>query len=323
MDHLDISVLAVLLAEACNIGFSPVSKEGIESLKYDRLMYVNHQYVRLDTLSATNKKIISAYKKLPISLVWGNNQMASADGIRYTTPQRSLYSRSNPKYFGRSRGVTFYNFVSDQYIGFHGMVVPGTLRDSLYLLDGFLNQTSGLEPKQIMTDTAGYSDLVFGLFGLLGFQFSPRIANNHGTKLWRIDLTADYKMLNEVSQNKINTTRIEKNWDEILRVAGSLKSGKVNATELTKALQRNGQPTELGKTIIEYGKVYKTKHQLRYISDEIYARQILEQLNKGEARHTLCRHIFYGKKGKLYQTYIDGMEEQLTALSIVTNAIIY
>ena len=63
--------------------------------------------------------------------------MASADGIRYTTPQRSLYSRSNPKYFGRSRGVTFYNFVSDQYIGFHGMVVPGTLRDSLYLLDGF------------------------------------------------------------------------------------------------------------------------------------------------------------------------------------------
>lgn len=49
-------------------------------------------------------------------------------------------------------------------------------------------------------------------------------------------------MLNKVSQNKINTTRIEKNWGEILRVAGSLKSGKVNATELTKALQRNGQP---------------------------------------------------------------------------------
>ena len=69
MDHLDISVLAVLLAEACNIGFSPVSKEGIESLKYDRLMYVNHQYVRLDTLSATNKNYF-CIQKLPISLVW-------------------------------------------------------------------------------------------------------------------------------------------------------------------------------------------------------------------------------------------------------------
>ncbi len=105
-------------------------------------------------------------------------------------------------------------------------------------------------------------------------------------------------MLNKVSQNKSNTARIEKNWSEILRVAGSLKSEKVNATELIKALQRNGQPTELGKAIIEYRKVYKTKHQLRYISDEIYARQILEQLNKEEARHTLRHHIFYGEKGQ-------------------------
>lgn len=84
------------------------------------------------------------------------------------------------------------------------MVVAGTLRDSLYLLEGFLNQGSSLEPTQIMTDTAGYSDLVFGLFGLLGFQFSPRIANSQGTKLWRIDSTADYQVLNGVSQNRIN-----------------------------------------------------------------------------------------------------------------------
>ncbi|HIB1875500.1 TPA: Tn3 family transposase, partial [Enterococcus faecium] len=323
MKNLDISLLAVLLSEACNIGFSPVSKEGIDSLKYDRLVYVNHHYIRIDTLSGANQKIIHAHKKLATSKIWGDGHMASADGIRYVTPQRSLYSRSNPKYFGHGRGITFYNFVSDQYIGFHGMVVSGTLRDSLYLLEGFLNQPSELTPIQIMTDTAGYSDMIFGLFGLLGFQFSPRIANDKGTKLWRINSNADYGELNALSQNSINMELIDTHWDDILRVAGSLKSGKVNATELTKSLQRNGQPTPLGKAITEYGKIYKTKHQLRYISDEIYARQILEQLNKGEARHALCRNIFYGRKGKLYQTYYDGMEEQLNALGLVTNAIIY
>ncbi|EGO8405602.1 Tn3 family transposase, partial [Enterococcus faecalis] len=323
MKDLDISLLAVLLSEACNIGFSPVSKEGVDSLKYDRLVYVNHHYIRVDTLSDANKKIIHAHRKLATSKIWGDGQMASADGIRYVTPQRSLYSRSNPKYFGRGRGITFYNFVSDQYIGFHGMVVSGTLRDSLYLLEGFLNQPSDLTPNQIMTDTAGYSDMIFGLFGLLGFQFSPRIANDKGTKLWRIDSNAYYGELDTLSQNSINMELIYTHWEDILRVAGSLKSGKVNATELTKSLQRNGQPTPLGKAITEYGKVYKTKHQLRYISDEIYARQILEQLNKGEARHSLCRNIFYGRKGKLYQSYFDGMEEQLNALSLVTNAIIY
>ncbi|EHM3140222.1 Tn3 family transposase [Enterococcus faecalis] len=323
MKDLDISLLAVLLSEACNIGFSPVSKEGFNSLKYDRLVYVNHHYIRVDTLSDANQKIIHAHRKLATSKIWGDGHMASADGIRYVTPQRFLYSRSNPKYFGRGRGITFYNFVSDQYIGFHGMVVSGTLRDSLYLLEGFLNQPSELAPNQIMTDTAGYSDMIFGLFGLLGFQFSPRIANDKGTKLWRINANAHYGELDALSQNTININLICTHWKDILRVAGSLKSGKVNATELTKSLQRNGKPTSLGKAITEYGKVYKTKHQLRYISDEIYARQILEQLNKGEARHALCRNIFYGRKGKLYQTYYDGMEEQLNALSLVTNAIIY
>ena len=323
MKNLDISILAVLLAEACNIGFSPVSKNNVESLKYARLVYVDHQYLRIDTLTAANRKIIQAHKKLKLSHIWGNGEMASADGIRYVTPQKSLYSAANPKYFGKGRGITFYNFVSDHYIGFHGMVVSGTLRDSLYLLEGLLNQTSGLQPNQIMTDTAGYSDLIFGLFGLLNFQFSPRIANNHGTKLWRIEKEADYGILNDVSKNRINKNLIQEHWEDILRVAGSLKSGKVNATELTRALQRDGQPTSLGKAITEYGKVYKTKHQLRYLSDEIYARQILEQLNKGEARHSLCRNIFYGKNGRLYQTYFDGMEEQLNSLSLVTNAIIY
>lgn len=179
------------------------------------------------------------------------------------------------------------------------MVFSDTLRDSLYLLEGLYNQTSGLQPTQIMTDTAGYSALIFVLFGLLGFQFSPRIANKHGTKLWRIEKNADYGLLNDVTKSQINTDLITEHWEDILRVAGSLKSGKINATELTRALQRSGQPTSLGKAITEYGKVYKTKHQLRYLSDEIYARQILEQLNKGESRHALCQSIFLRKKRKI------------------------
>ncbi len=68
----------------------------------------------------------------------------------------------------------WYNFVSDQYSGFHGIVIPGTLRDSIFVLEGLLEQETGLNPTEIMTDTAGASELVFGLFWLLGYQFSPR-----------------------------------------------------------------------------------------------------------------------------------------------------
>lgn len=79
--------------------------------------------------------------------------MASADGICFTTPKKSLHAERNPKYFGRDKGIKYYNFLSDFYVGFHGMVISGTIRDSVYLLEVLLNQTSTLTPSKIMTNT--------------------------------------------------------------------------------------------------------------------------------------------------------------------------
>jgi TnpA family transposase len=92
--------------------------------------------------------------------------------MRFVTPVKTVNSGPNRKYFGSGRGITWYNFVSDQYSGFHGIVVPGTLRDSIFVLEGLLEQQTGLNPVEIMTDTAGSSDIIFGLFWLLGYQFS-------------------------------------------------------------------------------------------------------------------------------------------------------
>ena len=38
-----------------------------------------------------------------------------------------------------------------------------------------------------MTDTAAYADTVFGLFWLLGYQFSPRLADIGDARFWRMD----------------------------------------------------------------------------------------------------------------------------------------
>ena len=51
--------------------------------------------------------------------------------------------------------------------------MPGTLRDSLVLLAVVLEQQTELRPTKIMTDTGAYSDVVFGLFRLLGYRSGP------------------------------------------------------------------------------------------------------------------------------------------------------
>jgi len=136
---------------------------------------------------------------------WGGGDVASADGMRFVVPVRTINARANPKYFGSKRGITWYNFLSDQYAGFHGIVISGTLRDSIFVLEGLLEQQTSLKPSEIMTDTSGVSDMVFGLFWLLGYQFSPRLADAGEAVFWRLNKDEDYGVLNELARGCINT----------------------------------------------------------------------------------------------------------------------
>jgi TnpA family transposase len=104
-----------------------------------------------------------------------------------------------------------------------------------------------------MTDTGAYSDVVFGLFRLLGYRFSPRLADVGGTRFWRIDPKADYGLLNDISANQLSLQRIESHWDDMLRLAGSLKLGRVSAVGIMRTLQIGNKPTRLAQAIAEFG----------------------------------------------------------------------
>lgn len=320
--ELTTSLCAVLMAEACNTGKEPLVRQDIPSLKRDRLMWVEQNYVREETLTACNAILVAAQNRIDLARTWGGGDVASADGMRFVVAVRTIHAGPNPKYFNRGRGVTWYNLLSDQRTGLHGITVPGTLRDSLVLLSVILEQQTALQPTQIMTDTGAYSDVVFGLFRLLGYRFSPRLADIGGTRFWRIDSKADYGDLNMLARQRINLERAIPYWDDVLRLVGSLKLGRVPAMGIMRTLQIDERPTGLAQAIAEIGRVEKTIHTLNFIDDETYRRTILMQLNLGEGRHSLAREVFHGKRGELHQHYREGQEDQLSALGLVLNMIV-
>jgi TnpA family transposase len=318
---LHISICAMLMAEACNTGPEPLIRNDVPALQRDRLSWVDQNYIRDDTLTAANAKLVAAQSHLALANLWGGGEVASADGIRFVVPVRTVYAGPNPKYFGVGRGVNWYNLISDQFSGLNGITVPGTLRDSLILLAVVLEQQTNLQPTQIMTDTGAYSDVVFGLFRLLGYRFSPRLADVGGSRFWRIDPKADYGLLNHVSAHHINLQKIAPHWDDMLRLAGSLKLGRVPAAGIMRTLQVGDRPTRLAQALAEYGRIEKTIHTLTYIDDEAKRRATLTQLNRGEGRHSVGRAVFHGKRGELRQHYREGQEDQLGALGLVLNMI--
>ncbi len=321
-DDLSTSVCAVLLGEACNIGLRAVTHRDNPALLRGRLHWVQQNYIRAETLTRANARLVDYQATLAVAKEWGGGEVASADGLRFVTPVRTLNSGPNRKYFGSGRGITYYNFTSDQYTGFHNIVVPGTLRDSIYILEGLLEQQTSLNPTQIMADTAGASDMVFGLFWLLGYQFSPRLADAGEARFWRINPDANYGALNDIARHRARPERIKQHWDDMLRIAGSLKLSTVQASELMRSVLKSERPSSLAQAIIELGRINKTIYLLNYIDDEEYRRRILTQLNRGEGRHQVSRIICHGKRGEIRKTYREGQEDQLSALGLVTNAVV-
>ena len=197
------------------------------------------------------------------------------------------------------------------------MVIPGTLREALYILDGMLDHTTDLQPQTVMTDTHSYTDIVFGLFWLLGFQFSPRLADLKSMRFWRMDRHAHYGIFDTVARSQITIQQIQGDWDDMLRVAGSLKTGTVTASQLMRIFSTSGGTSSLSRSIRDVGRIAKTLHMLHYLRDEAYRRRILTQLNHAELRHKLARRLMYGNRGELKQAYREGQEEQLGALGLL------
>jgi len=199
-------------------------------------------------------------------------------------------------------------------------VIPGTLRDSQFILDGLLDDTSVVQPREVMDDTAADSHLIHGLFRLFGQQFSPRLADLPERRYWRLNPSADYGAFNRVATNRIRRQLIEDQWSDICRVAGTLHTRlhRLGSDPRTSAF---GPAHHAWSAIAELGPIVQTITMLAYVSDEANRHRVLVQLNRTENRNDLARAVFHGRSGDLYQAYRTGQEDQLGALGLVVNAI--
>lgn len=111
------------------------------------------------------------------------------------------------------------------------------VRDSTHVLDCLLYHESDLEITEHYTDTAGFTEHVFALMHLLGFAFAPRIRDLHDKRLFIHGNAERYPGLQSViSTTSLNIKEIEMYWDEVLRLAASIKQGTVTASLMMKKL---------------------------------------------------------------------------------------
>ena len=202
----------------------------------------------------------------PLAQHWGGGTLSSSDGQRFPVQGKVRHARALPRYFGYGEGLTFYTWSSDQFSQYGTKVISSTVRDATYVLDEILNNETDLTLLEHTTDTAGYTDLVFCLFDLLGMQFSPRLRDIGDRQLYKLTTDATiYPRLDTRLMGRIDLPRLLEKWEDLARVAGSLKRGYVTASLLISRLQAYPRQGQLTKLLQEYGRLVKTIFVLRYL----------------------------------------------------------
>jgi TnpA family transposase len=225
--------------------------------------------------------------------------------------------------YGFSPGKTLYSFVSDQNAPFHPILVHSPIGDSPFVMDGLLHHETDLKIREHYTDTAGFTEHVFALMHFIGFRFAPRIKGLKDNKLY---IPANGKTYNTLSPliapNRLNLKCISQQWDAVLRLAASIKTGTVTSSLMLKALGRTRLQSSLAVALRELGRIERTLFMLDWFQSKELRRRVQIGLNKGEAHNSLARAVFFNRLGEIRDRNLHAQEHRMSGLNFLTAAIV-
>lgn len=312
-------IIAALMAMGTNVGLLKMA-EATTGITYYQMANSVQWRMYEDAFNKAQSILVNFHHSLSLPYYWGDGSTSSSDGMRVPVRVSSFHSEHNPHY-GSGKEVTIYRWVSDQLSSYYVQTVITNTRDALYFIDGLLHHETDLDIKEHYTDTAGYSDLVFGLSHILGFKFAPRIRDLSDLKLYTLTKLQNYDNIDKFFKARINLKVIKRNFDDVLRFAYSIREGKVSSSLIISKLGSYARQNNLSLALKEMGRIEKTIFILEYISDEAFRRRINKGLNKGEATNALARAVFFGKLGEFYERELKDQLQRSSALNIIINAI--
>jgi len=317
-----IGLLNVLLAEGLNLGLSKMAG-ATNTHDYFQLSRLSRWHIESDAMARALAMVIEGQSTLPMAQFWGAGQTASSDGQFFSTSrQGEAMNLVNAKY-GNEPGLKAYTHVSDQFGPFSTQTIPATVNEAPYILDGLLMTNAGQNVREQYADTGGFTDHVFAVTALLGFQFIPRIRDLPSKRLYLFDPTSCPKELKGLIGGKIREPVIATNWPDILRSAATLVAGTMPPSQLLRKFAAYPRQHELAVALREIGRVERTLFIIDWLLDADMQRRAQIGLNKGEAHHALKNALRIGRQGEIRDRTSEGQHYRMAGLNLLAAIVIY
>jgi len=316
------AVLAAVLADGTNLGLERMANAS-QGVSYAQLAWTHNWYLSEENYRAALAAIIDAHHRLSFARHWGDGSASSSDGQFFRAGrERAGAAEVNAKYGGEP-GVKIYTHLSDHFASFHSRVISATASEAPYVLDGLLLHSSSLAPRVHYADTGGATDHVFALCHLLGYRFLPRLRDLADRRLGTIEPPADYKGLEALIGRPIRVDAIAESWDDIVRLAASIKAGAVAPSTMLKKLGAYKRQNRLDFALAEVGRIERTLFTLDWLESPLQRRACQAGLNKGEARHALAQAVYAHRQGRFADRTLENQEHRASGLNLVIAAIAY
>ena len=317
-----IGLMNVLLAEGVNLGLRKMAA-ATNTHSFWELLRIARWHVEGSAYDRALAMIVEAHAALPMAAFWGQGQSASSDGQFFlATEQGEAMNLINAKY-GNVPGLKGYSHVSDQYAPFATQVIPATVSEAPYILDGLLMNDAGRRVRQHFADTGGFTDHVFAACALLGYRFAPRIRDLPQKKLYAFTPNATPANVRALVGGKINEPLIERNWPDILRIMATIAAGIVAPSQILRKLASYPRQNELALALREVGRIERTLFMIDWILDAGLQRQAQIGLNKGEAHHALKRAISFHRRGEIRDRSGEGQHYRIAGMNLLAAIIIF
>ncbi len=316
-----VSLLTAILSDGINLGLTKMS-ESCPGTTYSKLSSLHAWHVRDETYSLALAELTNALHRHPFASWWGDGSTSSSDGQNFKSGGRGRFAGQVNLKYGNEPGVQFYTHISDQYSPFHTKVVSTTVRDATHVLDGLLYHQSELKIQEHYTDTAGFTDHVFGLMQLLGYRFAPRIRGLADKRLYIHGDARRFPTLTKIIGGKLNVKLVRAHWNEILRLVTSIKQGSVTASLMLRKLGSYPRQNKLAVALRELGRIERTLFTLDWLQNVELRRRVQVGLNKGEAKNALARAVFFNRLGEMRDQRFSSQRHHASGLNLVVAAII-
>jgi TnpA family transposase len=304
----------------CNLGPSQTARS-LKGADRRQIAWVNQRHITEDTLDQAVTTLINAYNRFALPKLWGSGKHASADGTKWDLYEQNLLSEYHIRYGGYG-GIGYYH-VSDTYIALFSHFIPCGVWEAVHILDGLLKNTSDIQPDTLHADTQGQTAPVFGLAHLLGIQLMPRIRNWKDLTLYRSGKASRYEHIDALFTDTVDWDLIRTHWPDMLRVAVSIRAGRITAATILRRLGTYSRKNKLYLAFRELGRVVRTGFLRRYLADTELRATIQVATNKSEQLNRFLKWVFFGGEGVITENSRDDQRKVIKYNHLVANCVIF